>query len=159
MVKKMLLPVLCAAFIVVFGLSACNSKRVYDEYQFMVDANVFWPKSDVKTFEIPVPEAGSYVGYLVIRHSFMIGISNIPVKVELTAPSGKKTVQEHNVVLRGADGKVVGEAMGETTDLKFKLPELAKLEEKGNYKLSVAQVSETASITGIAEVGIELDKP
>ncbi|TAF31458.1 MAG: hypothetical protein EAZ57_11595 [Cytophagales bacterium] len=138
--------------------AACSSKRVYDDYQSMPDLNVFWPKADVKTFDINIEQGGAFNGFLVVRHSFMIGISNIPVETELTSPSGKKINKTHQVALRNAEGKVIGEAIGETTDLKFALPELSQLDETGTYKFTVRHISEMPTITGITQVGIELDK-
>ncbi|HMY23416.1 MAG TPA: gliding motility lipoprotein GldH [Chitinophagales bacterium] len=142
--------------IVLFILSACEQKHVYNKYE-SVDTKA-WKATDTLSFPINIDtENKSYQYAISVRYSNDYEFSNIWLKVSIKG-NQIDTSFRYEIPLFKNDGKPYGENSGslftQTIPLKTNLP----LYQKGDYTFTVVQLMRKDPLNGISDIGIIVDK-
>lgn len=149
--KKMLLVV-----VGILILTACNDKKIYQQYQAL--AKFQWAKDKVLSYKMPVKENDKEYS-LGIALRFITSISHKVIKInfKMTAPSGKVEIQKSYDVIIKTEKGVDGSAMGDIADVEKPLEATYKFAEKGDYTIEITQNMEAVEFGGVQEVGVFLE--
>jgi gliding motility-associated lipoprotein GldH len=146
-------------YLLVFFLAVFSScSRFYRE--FLPVEGYVWEKTDVKKFKVKIEDNSKAYNLLIwIRHHAESPIAALPLRVKVTAPSGKTAFEaDVDQEFRKTDGSLVGEAGGDYCDNEKMLKDKFKFDEKGEYTFEITLDSEDPKLPGILHVGLIVDE-
>lgn len=165
-----------ALFACLLLLVACQEQRTYSHYATVEVEG--WERSDTVTFAIPPQHAGTYDLQLGLRATNTYPFTHLSMLMEQTryrktapaqkgeAVSGGKTgrwqvVMAHCDTVRcqiaDANGLLLGKNGISSTELTYPLAQL-HLQEGDSLSIKLSHCMERESLTGVADVGITLNR-
>lgn len=146
-----------AVFLVVLILFACDSKQIYDQY--IPIENNQWKTSQLLDYRMNIQDTLSVNNlYLNIRNTSDYPYSNLFLFMTITDPTGKSKTDTLELTLADDNGKWLGKGVGSTFNSKIGLLRHFKFEETGIYQVEIEQAMRTASLAGITDVGIRVER-
>jgi gliding motility-associated lipoprotein GldH len=138
-------------------LQSCNKNQVFNEFHNDFEDNR-WASNDVKVFEFEnVASDGLHVIKLQLSHIYDFDFAEIPIEVELIAPSETKEVLLIDLKLKDASGNDVGDCTGDICDVYCPIKSNVKLQ-KGIYTIKVKSNFPGAYLPNILGVGVVVEK-
>lgn len=139
-------------------LAACQPEgRVYVEYQEL-SPQVEWLKEDVKTFKVPIENAGSYNMSLSFRYANGYQYRNAMVKVTETTPSGEEFVYNYELKVRNEKGEYIGEAGFDIWDSEHLVEPGKSFRQPGTYIYRIEHNMPSDPLNFAMEIGVILDE-
>lgn len=136
-------------------LSACDKQNVYKDFDRSFDENR-WLKSDIKTYDFVLEKAGKYDLQIDYSHVAGFQFTEIPIRIEIIAPSGAVTGENYMIQTKDANGNDLGDCTGDLCDIRqtlFKSRELAA----GNYKVRLINEFDNDYLPNTIGLGIRLN--
>ncbi len=150
----------------VVSFTACDDKRVFDEYQTVLGA---WDKADVKSFSLAAPDTtNAYNLFVNLRNNNEYKFSNLFLIVELSYPNGKTLKDTLAYKMARPDGTFLGTGFTDVKENKlwykgYESPFI--FEESGQYTINIQQamrengsVNGIEQLEGITEVGFRVEQ-
>jgi len=138
-----------------FLLTACEKGLVFREYQDI--AQLQWAREIVPSFKVKAPEGNPEMTLSIgFRHYSAIQKLAIPVELTMVTPSGESTSSKYEIAIRDQKGELLGQAMGDLTDIEVPIMEGFTMPETGEYTFKVAHTVEEDTLSGVLEVGLIL---
>lgn len=138
-------------------LQSCNKNEVFNDFQNDFENNR-WAKNDIKVFEFNNTESnGLYVIKLQLSHIYDFDFAEIPIEVELIAPSGTKEVLLIDFKLKDPSGKEIGDCTGDICDVYCTIKSNTKLQ-NGTYTIKVKNNFPGVYLPNILGVGVIVEK-
>lgn len=147
----LILAVLLAAF------SACDTKRVFDEYQPILDSK--WDKNSPVVFDIPISDTLQNNNlYINIRNNINYGYSNLWLFIKIEQPGGLAIKDTFEMVLADPSGKWLGKGLSGLKTRQALYRSNVFFPNSGEYKISIQQGMRTPILEGINDVGLRVEK-
>ncbi len=138
------------------AVSCTSHEPVFEKYK-KFDHNT-WDRFNQILFTIPIREPGlDYDVFLVIKPVKEFAYNDMPVYIIMDTPSGEERMKEVNAHLR-ENNKFIGEVEGKPAVIKVLLWKALRISDKGSCKISVENMIPKIQTSGIAEIGIEVEK-
>jgi gliding motility-associated lipoprotein GldH len=145
---------LVAAVILV---SACDSKRFYEENKPLVKG--IWKTEDKARFDVQISDTLTrYNFFLNVRNSTDYPYSNLYLFIHTTNPSGKKAQDTLECQLADYQGKWFGSGFGSIKFNRFLIQKGISFRQKGRYSFEIEQAMRAKELKGIMDIGIRIEK-
>lgn len=145
------------AIVALCFFSACDSKRVFEEYRFV--GNHGWHRDSAMVFSVPVRAPGSgYRMYLDVRNRGNYPNRNIWLSVAIHFPDGRQATDTVEVVLAEPGGRWRGHGIGDLFDLQVLYKQDLTFPVAGEYQVRVKQAMRPTVLKGIQDIGVRLEK-
>jgi len=139
-------------------LMACHPEgRVFVEHQEL-SPQVEWLKEDVKTFKVPIENAGTYDMSLSFRFATGYQYRMAMVKVTETAPSGTEAVYEYELTVRNEKGDYIGDPGFDIWDSEHLVERGKSFAETGTYTYKIEHNMPRDPLNFAMEIGLILDE-
>lgn len=146
--------VIVAAFLL--ALSACDNKRVFDEYQPVFEEN--WHKDSLVIFDIPISDTvQNHNLYINIRSDINYAYSNVWLFVNIEQPNGNAVKDTFEMVLADPTGKWLGEGFGGYKTRQAIYRRNVFFPNSGDYKITIQQGMRDTKLEGISDVGFRVE--
>ncbi len=153
MQKRITLLVLFVAVL----FSACDQKRVFENYQTIKDDS--WYINQKPSFYLDIKDTVSeHNVYFNIRHTGNYKYSNLFILFTIQGPKAKAETQRLEFKLAEADGKWLGSGLGDIYSNQIKVMEKIKFPRKGVYSFTIEQNMRDNPLQGIEDIGIRVEK-
>jgi gliding motility-associated lipoprotein GldH len=150
-ISKLLLIAVFLLNIALFNQS-CDRGPVYGKYLKM--KNTTWDRFDIKSFEIPIEEAGNSYDITVVAHcTEQFQYDQLPFYVILTTPSGEERMREVTLPIR-EKGKLIVDPKEKKPEARMILWKSINLADKGKCKITLENMIPYIQTEGIDEIGI-----
>ncbi len=133
--------------------SACND--IYRDFQSVKDMK--WYDTDVKTFDVTIPDDGNYDLIFAVRHSTGYPFTTIKINIEETMPDGKKYEKDAEFSVADENGNYIGEVTGQLWDVEAAFDENVFLK-KGKYKFKIRHNMNHNLVILVIDVGLIVRK-
>ncbi len=135
-------------------LAACEN-NVYKKWDGKSFPDYIWETEKQIVFEPEIEDTDqTYRIILGLRHVYGLRLENIPVKVEITSPSGTVDVKDYTIVLIDKDGKTLADCSGSLCDIETEVESSFEFLEKGKYTFTITQNTPYSKLNGVMEVGL-----
>lgn len=134
-------------FIIFF--SSCSN--TYRDFQKVKDMK--WHKTDVKTFEVDIPEDGNYDLYFAMRHSTGYPFTSIKISITQITPEGEEFIKDAEFSVADEKGQYIGEVTGQLWDIEEMFSEKTPLE-KGKYTFKISHNMNSDPVILIIDIGL-----
>lgn len=159
-IRNKLLLILCIAL----SLTACDSKRVFDEYVSVSTQS--WNSDNPVLFTFNVQDTINKKGLFInIRNNKKYAFSNLFLITHLNFPNGKKIVDTLEYEMTDVAGNFLGKGFTEIKESKLFYKENVVFLSSGDYSISIAQAMRESGKTegiekleGITDVGFRIEK-
>jgi gliding motility-associated lipoprotein GldH len=143
--------------IILLVLLSCSSKGpVYEKY-FKFEHNT-WDRFKQVLFNIPFEESDAeYDISIVLKPVADFPYDDMPIYVIMNTPAGEERMTEVKVHLK-EKGAFIGATEGKPVIIKAPLWKALAINDKGTCKISIENMVPKIQTTGIAEVGIVVEK-
>lgn len=137
---------------------ACHPEgRVYVEHQEL-SPQVEWLKKDIKTFKVPIENAGTYDMSVAFRYANGYQYRMALVKVTEISPSGEEAVYEYELKVRDEKGDYIGEPGYDIWDSEHLVESEKSFSETGTYTYHIEHNMPTDPLNFAMEIGLILDQ-
>lgn len=144
-------------FISTVFITACDQKRVFEDYQNL--ENNAWYINQKPTFYLEVNDTTTeHTIYFNIRHTGLYKYSNLFVLFTIQGPKAKAETQRLEFKLAEADGKWLGSGLGDIFSNQIKVMENVKFPRKGVYSFSIEQNMRDNPLLGVEDIGVRVEK-
>lgn len=152
--KALFLIILSGLFI---ALSACDSKRVYEQN---VDIPEYiWDKNNPIYFDVPITDTVSLHNvYINIRNASGYGYSNIYLFLDTKYPNNTISRDTIECILADPSGKWLGDGSGDIWDNQILFKKNVRFKQIGTYKFRYEQAMRMPKLPMIMDVGIRIEK-
>jgi len=133
--------------------TACND--TYRDFQSVNDMK--WYDTDVKTFDVTIPEDGNYDLIFAVRHSTGYPFTTIKINIEEMMPDGKIYEKDAEFPVADENGKYIGEVTGQLWDIEAAFDENVFLK-KGKYKFRIRHNMNHDPVILVIDVGLIVRK-
>lgn len=141
---------------ITFSFWACETS-FYKKFQTI--PNKQWKRAESVKFELDAQDTTTKFNIsAAFRYSPIINHNAIKIDFTITTPSGKSESKTHIIAIKGADGKQLGEAMGDIADIKGVALANYTFAEKGKYVFEIKHGMPPEEVGGVYEVGVIVDK-
>lgn len=148
--------------LLIFLVSSCDEKRVYDEYKPVKS----WHKDSLINFKLgELDSTKAYNLFLNIRNNNDYNYSNLFLITEIKFPQGKVISDTLEYEMTRPNGEWLGTGFGDVKENKLWYKENVRFEEPGEYQVSVQQamrkngeVDGIEELEGITHVGFRIEK-
>lgn len=138
-------------------LLGCDSKRIFEK-NYRIVRNT-WDQADPVRIRAEINDTLiPYNFYLNIRNTTDYSYSNLYLFVTTQYPSGKVSRDTLDCPLADLKGKWLGSGFGKVKNMRILLKSRMYFREKGAYTFTLEQAMRTKFLTGIADVGIRIEK-
>ena len=138
-------------FIIFF--SSCSN--TYSDFQKVEDLK--WFRTDIKTFEVDIPEDGNYDLFFALRHSSGYPFRNIGVKFVQITPDGKELSKEIDFLVVNENDEYKGEVIGQLWDIEELFSEKTPLK-KGKYTFKISHIMNSDPVILVIDIGMVIRK-
>lgn len=154
---KQISKILCGLFILL-GVVSCDSKKVFEEYIEVENAN--WKKENVASFEFEAKDTvTAHNLYINVRNTGEYAYSNVYLFVTMQGPNGGLLKDTVNCILADNRGKWLGNGIGDLWDLRIPYVGGFKFAQSGNYTVSLEQAMRVENgLEGITDIGLRVEK-
>lgn len=138
-------------------LNACDRARVFEQNE--VIKNHLWYWDDIKTFEADITDTSlTYNIYVNVRHSFQFEWRNLWITIETTLPDSTSFNKRVNLLLSEADGRWMGDCLGDNCDMQNLIQRNAYFPQSGKYIFRLKQDMRANPLNHIKSIGIRIEK-
>ncbi len=145
------------------GLSACDSNRVFDEYQSVPNS---WHKDSLIEFNITPPDSiNKYNLFVNLRHTSDYKYSNLFLIVEMSFPNGKTIKDTLEYTMATPSGEFLGTGFTDVKENKLWYKEGVVFSEGGDYKVNIqhamranGNVKGIENLEGITDIGFRIEQ-
>lgn len=144
-------------FLILIGLNACNSDRIFEEYQGL--PGMKWVLQDTVSFDMPDMDPNLSYSEVGIRYNDTYGFRNLYVRYVLT-DSMDKVVADSLINIPLFDsktGRPLGDGFGNVYTIYDTLPQLT-IPASGRVKAKFIQYMRKEELQGIEAVGIRINR-
>lgn len=151
-------------FILLILLAACAGELVFSEFQAIDDRG--WSMNEVKEFRFTAADSlQAHNIFILVRNDDTFPFSNLFLITEMTFPGGIQLKDTLEYTMADPSGKWLGTGMGGIKENKLWYKENVVFPSPGVYTIRIAhamrqngEVTGIDRLTGITDVGIEIDK-
>jgi len=133
--------------------TACND--IYRDFQSVKDMK--WYDTDVKTFDVTIPEDGNYDLIFAMRHSTGYPFTTIKINIEQITPEGKISEKNAEFSIADEQGHYLGEVTGQLWDIENVFSGNAFLM-KGKYIFKISHKMNNNPVILVIDVGLIVRK-
>lgn len=143
--------------VIVIILAGCTHNIVFEKSYSIHNAS--WRSGDTLKFPVTISDTITPLSfYFNIRNTTKYGFSNLYMYVTTYYPDNTFSRDTVECWLAAPDGKWLGKGIGNLKDNEFTFRRNVRMPRKGNYIFSINQAMRYSPLTGIADVGIRLEK-
>ncbi len=148
---------LIALMILMAGVVACDSGRVFDEYKEIPGST--WHKDSVVVFEVPVEDTLQDHNLLIqVRNETSYRFSNLWLFIEITQPDGQTAKDTFEVVLADPSGQWLGDGYGGLKTRQVMYRRDVYFPVSGEFKVTIRHGMREETLEGIHDVGFRVEK-
>lgn len=140
-------------FLTSFFLVSCSD--TYNNYKNI--EGLKWYKKDVKTFEVNIPEDGSYDLFFAMRHLIGYPFTSIKIKIEQITPDKNKFIKEAEFAVADVKGRYIGDVTGQLWDIENLFSENTHLK-KGKYIFKISHTMNSNPVILLVDIGLIVRK-
>ena len=141
---------------------SCDKTRVFDEYQSIPNK---WNKDSIITFNLQnIDSIQIYNLFINVRNNSDFAFSNLFLIAQIQFPQGKVITDTLEYQMATPGGQWLGTGFGDLKESKLWYKENFRLNEAGEYKVSIQQAmrknrSEQGieNLEGITQVGVRIE--
>lgn len=149
-------PQICCLFFMMVFLGACDSNRVFDEYQKIPKEG--WTYENKLVSEIDIKDTSvAYNLYFNVRNTGNYDKSNLYILLEIQSPDGGKEIKRLNFLLADKTGKWLGSGLGDLYDNQILIAKKIKLNQLGKHLFILEQNMRNNPLKEITDAGIRLE--
>lgn len=146
----------CVA-VIVFSAQACDSNRVYEEYQKIPDYT--WNLNHTLRFEIEVTDTiHAHNLYVNVRNTGAYAYSNMWLFMKRTSPDGSVVEDKFECNLATEKGEWFGSGFGDIFDLQIPYKQNIIFPKSGVYVFEIVQGMRDEDLKEVVNVGLRLEK-
>lgn len=139
------------------ALVSCEKNYILEQNQPLKDCS--WNYKDTQTFTAEIKDTIiNYDIYIHMRHGFNFEWRNVWVKIETTFPDGREFEKRVNLVLGEADGRWLGNCLGDNCDIRIPIQQSAFFPYLGKYTFKITQDMRTNPLGAVKSVGMEIQQ-
>jgi len=140
-----------------FVMTSCNKNKVFEKYHDFADNK--WGKSDVVTFEVNIDKVDiEYDILIAIRHTPAYAFANVIIGLTIETPAGEKRMMQHSLIIRSADGKFLGDGLGDIYDISVPVYKNMLFKYPGKYKFTIENRMHLVEMPDLMSVGLIIKK-
>jgi gliding motility-associated lipoprotein GldH len=137
-------------------LYSCDSRQVYNDYRKLKKDT--WNRYNLQKFDIAVKDTVSlYDFYINIRNTTDYPYSNIYLFFNTKFPDGRKFRDTLELQLADLQGKWLGRGPGKIKDNHFRFKNMVRFPLKGIYSFTIEQAMRVEDLTGITDIGLQVE--
>lgn len=144
-------------------LVACDSNRIYDEYQPVPNS---WHKDSIVSFKISPPDSlNRYNLFVNLRNTNAYKYNNLFLIVEMVFPHGKSIKDTLEYKMADPTGKLLGTGLTDIKENKLWYKENIIFNEAGDYKVNIqhamrenGKVNGIVDLEGVTDVGFRIER-
>ena len=142
------------SFLILF---ACKSSSVYQsDYTF---ENHSWNRFKKVFFETPMNDTKStYAIYVNVKVTEKFEFDKLSIRMTIYTPDKGERYSEHDIQIKGDDGKFKGEAEKEYRVIKIPLKKEIYFNQEGKYMFEIENLMSKYETPGIISIGISIEK-
>jgi gliding motility-associated lipoprotein GldH len=148
--------------LIIFCISSCDKKRVFDDYKSVGNT---WEKDSIVAFNfIQEDTTKLYNLFINLRANQAYQFNNLYLIVSLERPGGLTKVDTLQYQMTNPDGSLLGNGFSDIKESKLFYKENLRFDSLGDYKVKIQQaVRQTGKIEGInalegiTEVGFRIE--
>ncbi len=145
------------AIAVVLMATSCGKDAVYDA-NIEIPQNG-WSSDSLATFTVDITDTiSAHLIYINIRNTTSYPNSNLYLFVQTNSPSEAMLRDTVEYFLADTKGYWTGKGFGALRDNQFPYKQYVRFPEKGIYTFNLQQGMRTHNLTGVASVGIRIEK-
>jgi gliding motility-associated lipoprotein GldH len=145
----------CCIFIL--ALTSCSRGKIFEQYAD-IKGNI-WNRFKIIEFEVNVTDTSpAYDFYVIIRHMEQIPLKYIDIDFTFYTPSGETRSSDQRIDFQDANGKPLGDGMGDLWDVRKLVRSGYKFTEPGTCKVEISSTMQYADLPGIMQVGLLVRK-
>ena len=139
------------------AIVSCDRSGVFEEN--INTSNSIWATNDIAKFVAPINDTLSpHNIYINIRNTADYTNCNLFLFIAITSPNGATQLDTVECFLADDQGKWLGKGFGYIRDNQIHYKRNVRFPLRGEYKFEIMQAMRTDSLTGIASVGIRVEK-
>jgi gliding motility-associated lipoprotein GldH len=148
---------ICALFVALLAVTACDSKRVYEQNIDIPD--YIWDKDNPIYFDVEIKDTVSLHNvYINIRNASGYGYSNIYLFLDTKYPDNTMSRDTIECILADASGKWLGDGSGDIWDNQILFKKNVRFKQVGTYKFRYEQAMRMPKLPMIMDVGLRIEK-
>jgi gliding motility-associated lipoprotein GldH len=145
-----------AIFVLLLG--ACNSNTFYSVYNDLPAAG--WNKNSASVFQVNITDNSQPYNVLInVRHESNYPYQNFWMFVSEKSPEGTVTRDTIECFLADNRGKWLGSGLSSIYTMPVLINKNRKFTRAGTYTFEIKQGMRDDILTGIRNIGLEIDKP
>lgn len=138
-------------------LFSCDSSGTFDEMKRIHESN--WNRQEKFSFDFTITDTAAYYNvYVQIRNTTDYPYSNLFLFLTTKDPSGNLSKDTLECLLAAPDGKWLGKGMGKLKDNRVLIKKDFRWNTAGNYQLTIEQAMRKEILSGIADIGLRIEK-
>lgn len=146
----------CAGMILLAVLPACDPHRVFDEH-IKIDDNKWSSERPVVLVMDIRDTVTPHNVYINLRNASHYPFSNIFLFMNTTFPDGRRDRDTLEIMLAGADGKWLGDGLGDIWDNRVLFKKNVAFPQAGEYRFELIQAMRLDPLPGIMDVGMRVE--
>jgi gliding motility-associated lipoprotein GldH len=145
------------AIVIALLATSCGENAVYDANIEIPQKG--WSSDSLATFTVDIADTISpHLIYINIRNTTSYSNSNLYLFVQTNSPSGAMLRDTVEYFLADTKGHWIGKGFGALRDNQFPYKQYIRFPEEGIYTFNLQQGMRTHNLTGVASVGIRIEK-
>jgi gliding motility-associated lipoprotein GldH len=153
--EKLLIVLSC--LLLLTTLISCDPSRVFDDMTRI--SNSEWKRQEALDFSFTIKDTTAmYNVYIQIRNTTDYPYSNLYLFLDTKEPSGIKNRDTIECILAAPDGKWLGKGMGKIKENRILVKKGMQWARQGIYQIKVEQAMRKEVLTGIADIGLRIEK-
>jgi gliding motility-associated lipoprotein GldH len=142
-------------YIILF--SACDSSSVFDDNEKIDDS--IWDKDKPVVLQAVIDDTiNPHNVYINLRNAGIYPFSNIFMFINTKMPNGELFRDTVEVMLQTAEGKWLGDGLGDIWDNRILFKPNVKFPQKGEYRFELFHAMRVNPLPGIMDAGIRIEK-
>ena len=138
-------------------LLSCNKGTIYKKCITL--PNNVWSVNNPLVFDVPVNDTvNNYDIFITLRNSSSYDFNNLYLFIDINSPMKITERDTMECVLANADGKWLGNGLGDIWDNKFLFKKNVKFQKPGMYEFVFNQAMRVDSLPMIMDAGISIEK-
>lgn len=148
---------ICILFVLLFGFTACDSKRVYE--QNIDIPKYIWDKDNPVYFDVEIKDTVSLHNvYINIRNASGYAYSNLYLFLDTKYPNNSMSRDTIECILADPSGKWLGDGSGDIWDNQILFKKNVRFKQIGTYKFRYEQAMRMPKLPMIMDVGLRIEK-
>jgi gliding motility-associated lipoprotein GldH len=138
-------------------LLSCDPRRVFDDTKTLPDN--LWDRTNKVTFQVPISDTVSPNNMFInVRNSEGYPYSNLQLFVHTKFPDGHLHTDTLECQLADANGKWLGDGLGDLYDNQILFKRNFRFRQSGTYTFELEQAMRLEKLPLIMDIGIRIEK-